>query len=112
MISVRSSFTIALTEIFEVKLVLPRFLPPPLLHLHGPRCPGDQPVSLVMQHRRTTPVRTLHPQSLFTVDHHRRDLVFPGWIRQHAYIRLRGGSPAGGVASKQSGREDGEPGLP
>ena len=80
-----------------------RFPPPRPLHDH--QCPWDQPVSLVKQHRRTTPVPTLHPQSLSTLDHHRRDLVFPGWIRQHAYIRLRGGSPAEGVLqSRKEGR--------
>ena len=85
-ISIKSSFTIALTEIVKVKLVRPRFLPPPLLHRHDPQCPENQPVSLVTQHRRTTPVPTPHPQSLYTLDHHRRDLVFPGWIRQHSSI--------------------------
>ena len=58
-------------------------------------------MSLVTHHLTTTPFPTLHPQSLFTLAHHRRRLVFPGWIRQHAYIRLRGGSPAGGVTSKR-----------
>ena len=58
-------------------------------------------MSLVTQHCRTTPVRTLH-QSLSTFAHHCRDLFFPGWVCQHAYIRLRGGSTIGGVASKQS----------
>ena len=69
-------------------------------------------MSFVTQHRRTTPVPTLHPQSLSTLDHRRRDLVFSGWISQHAYIRQRGISPAEGVASKQSGSEEGEPGRP
>ena len=55
-ISVRPSFTIPLTEIVNVKLILPRFPPPPLLPLHDHQCPADQPVSLVTQHRRTTPV--------------------------------------------------------
>ena len=31
-------------------------------------------------------IPTLLPQSLFTLGPIRRDLVFPGWIRQHAYI--------------------------
>ena len=97
---------LALTEIVKVKLLLPRFPPPPLLPLRDHQYQGDQPLSLVTQHRKTTPVPTLHPQSLSTLDHHRRDLVFPGWIRQHAYIRLRGGSPDGDVASKQGGREE------
>ena len=64
-------------------------------------------MSLITQHRMTTPVPTLHLRSVSTFDHHGRDLIFPGWIRQHTYIRLHSGSPAGDVASKQSGREGG-----
>ena len=105
----RSSFTIAFTEIVKDKLFHLRFHPL-LLPLHDHQCPEDQPVSLVTQHRRSTPVPTLHPQSLSTLAHHRRVLIFPGWIRQRAYIRLRGGSTAAGVPSKQSGGEEGEPG--
>ena len=71
MIIIRSSFTIAFTEIIKVKLVHPRFLPLPLLPRHDSRSPVSksvhQPVSLVTQDRRTIPVPTLHPQFLSTI---------------------------------------------
>ena len=41
----------------------PRF-PPPLLPRQNHQCTKDQPVSLVTQDSRTTPVPTVHPQSL------------------------------------------------
>ncbi|KAK2183590.1 hypothetical protein NP493_304g07046 [Ridgeia piscesae] len=65
-IIIRSSFTIAFTEIIKVKLVHPRFPPPPVLPRHDLQCPEDQPFSLVTEDRRTTSVPTLHPQSLPT----------------------------------------------
>ena len=46
--------------------VHPRFPSLPLLPRHDHQCPEDQPVSLVTQDRRTTPVPTLHPQFLST----------------------------------------------
>ena len=49
MIIIRSSFIFAFTEIIKVKLVHPRFPPPPLLPRHNHQCPEDQPVSLVTQ---------------------------------------------------------------
>ena len=65
MISIRSSFIIAFTEIIKDKLVHPRFSPPPVLRRHDHQCPEDQPVNLVTQDRRTTPFPTFHPQAKF-----------------------------------------------
>ena len=85
----------AFTEIVKVKLVLPRFRPPLLLPLHYHQCPEDQPVSLVTQHRRTTPVPTLHPQSLSNLAHYRGMEV---WLqnrmagRKASQVDLRFGS--------------------
>ena len=49
MIIIKSSFIIAFTEIIKVKLVHPRFPPPPVLPRHNRQCPKDQPFSLVTQ---------------------------------------------------------------
>ena len=63
MISIRSSFIIAFTEIIKDKLVHPRFSPPPVLRRHDHQCPEDQPFSLVTHDRKTTPFPTFHPQA-------------------------------------------------
>ena len=105
MIIVRKSFTIHRNRQGETRSRLTR--PPPRL---DHQCPGGQPVGLMGNDRRITPVPTLHRQSLCTLAHHRRVSAFPGWLRQFACTRQSGSSHPGRGASKQSGKEEGEPG--
>ena len=70
-------------------------------------------MGLVKQHRGSTPVPTVHPQSLSTLDVIVGILFFQDDSSARLCKVMRcGDSPGGGVASKQIGREEGEPGRP
>ena len=66
MIIIISSFIIAFTEIIKVKLVHPRFPPPPVLPRHDHQCLEDQPFSLASQDH----TGSNSPPSIFTNNHH------------------------------------------